>query len=87
MASKYNTDIKRNIGKIENRGKEGYTKLGLPRKKLGRPVDPYKDLPLLEQRKIAEILGTWDKAIELQEKVIEKQASLFKHFVQSVNFA
>ena len=52
MASKYNTDIKRNIGKIENRGKEGYTKLGLPRKKLGRPVDPYKDLPLLEQRKI-----------------------------------
>ena len=52
MASKYNTDIKRNIGKIENRGKEGYTKLGLPRKKLGRPVDPYKHLPLLEQREI-----------------------------------
>ena len=52
MASKYRTDIVRRVGKIENRGKEGYTKLGLPRKKLGRPTDPYKDLPLLEQRKI-----------------------------------
>ena len=52
MASKYRTDIVRHVGKIENRGKEGYTKLGLSRKKLGRPTDPYKHLPLLEQRKI-----------------------------------
>ena len=35
-----------------------------------------------EQSRISEILMKWDKAIELQEKVIEKQASLFKHYIQ-----
>jgi len=38
------------VGRLEDRGKPGFTKLGLPRKKLGRPVDPYKHLPLEEQR-------------------------------------
>ena len=70
MASKYNTDVKRNIGKIENRGKEGFTKLGLPRKKLGRPVDPYKHLPLLEQRKIYRAMHIkqyfWNQFIQYQ---------------------
>lgn len=40
------------IGRVEDRGKEGFTKLGLPRKKLGRPRDVNKDLSLEEQRKI-----------------------------------
>lgn len=50
--SKYNAPVERLIGRYEDRGKPGFTKLGLPRKKLGRPTDPYKHLPLLEQRKI-----------------------------------
>lgn len=37
-------------GRIEDRGKPGFTKLGLPRKKLGRPRDTNKDLPLEQQR-------------------------------------
>lgn len=38
------------VGRFEDRGKPGFTKLGLPRKKLGRPRDIYKDLPLEQQR-------------------------------------
>lgn len=52
MSIKFSRPEDRKIGKIENRGKEGFTKLGLPRKKLGRPHDVKKDLPLLEQRKV-----------------------------------
>lgn len=37
-----------------------------------------------EQEKIAEILMKWDKAIELQEKVIEKQTNLFEHYIRSL---
>lgn len=40
------------VGRYEDRGKPGFTKLGLPRKKLGRPRDVNKDLPLEEQREI-----------------------------------
>lgn len=40
------------VGRVEDRGREGFTKLGLPRKKLGRPRDLNKDLPLEEQRKV-----------------------------------
>lgn len=50
--SKYNTSVERLIGRFEDRGKPGFTKLGLPRKKLGRPRDENKDLPLEEQRKV-----------------------------------
>lgn len=50
--SKYNTSVERLIGRFEDRGKPGFTKLGLPRKKLGRPRDINKDLPLEEQRKV-----------------------------------
>ena len=50
--SKYNTPVERLIGRYEDRGKPGFTKLGLPRKKLGRPRDENKDLPLEEQRKV-----------------------------------
>ena len=52
MSSKYNKPTNRLIGRYEDRGKEGFTKLGLPRKKLGRPRDENKDLPLEEQRKV-----------------------------------
>lgn len=38
------------VGRFEDRGKPGFTKLGLPRKKLGRPRDTNKDLPLEQQR-------------------------------------
>lgn len=48
---KYGRKHELRIGRIEDRGREGFTKLGLPRKKLGRPADPYKHLPLEEQRK------------------------------------
>lgn len=51
MSTKYSTPSERLIGRYEDRGKEGFTKLGLPRKKLGRPRDLNKDLPLEEQRK------------------------------------
>lgn len=50
--SKYNAPVERLIGRFEDRGKPGFTKLGLPRKKLGRPRDINKDLPLEEQRKV-----------------------------------
>lgn len=50
--SKYNAPVERLIGRYEDRGKPGFTKLGLPRKKLGRPRDENKDLPLEEQRKV-----------------------------------
>ena len=50
--SKYNAPVERLIGRFEDRGKPGFTKLGLPRKKLGRPRDENKDLPLEEQRKV-----------------------------------
>ena len=50
--SKYNAPVERLIGRFEDRGKSGFTKLGLPRKKLGRPRDINKDLPLEEQRKV-----------------------------------
>lgn len=50
--SKYNAPVERLIGRYEDRGKPGFTKLGLPRKKLGRPHDINKDLPLEEQRKV-----------------------------------
>ena len=50
--SKYNAPVERLIGRYEDRGKLGFTKLGLPRKKLGRPRDINKDLPLEEQRKV-----------------------------------
>jgi len=50
--SKYNAPVERLIGRYEDRGKPGFTKLGLPRKKLGRPRDINKDLPLEEQRKV-----------------------------------
>lgn len=50
--SKYNTSVERLIGRVEDRGKPGFTKLGLPRKKLGRPRDANKDLSLEEQRKV-----------------------------------
>lgn len=40
------------VGRVEDRGREGFTKLGLPRKKLGRPRDVNKDLPLEKQREI-----------------------------------
>ena len=49
--SKYNAPVERLIGRYEDRGKPGFTKLGLPRKKLGRPRDINKDLSLEEQRK------------------------------------
>ena len=48
--SKYNAPVERLIGRYEDRGKPGFTKLGLPRKKLGRPRDSNKDLSLEEQR-------------------------------------
>lgn len=50
--SKYNAPVERLIGRFEDREKPGFTKLGLPRKKLGRPRDINKDLPLEEQRKV-----------------------------------
>lgn len=50
--SKYNAPVERLIGRYEDRGKPGFTKLGLPKKKLGRPRDINKDLPLEEQRKV-----------------------------------
>ena len=50
--SKYNAPVERLIGRYEDRGKPGFTKLGLPRKKLGRPRDINKDLSLEEQRKV-----------------------------------
>lgn len=50
--SKYNAPVERLIGRFEDRGKPGFTKLGLPRKKLGRPRDANKDLSLEEQRKV-----------------------------------
>jgi hypothetical protein len=50
--SKYNAPVERLIGRYEDRGKPGFTKLGLPRKKLGRPRDVNKDLPLEKQREI-----------------------------------
>ena len=50
--SKCNISDKTPVGQYENRGKPGFTKLGLPRKKLGRPRDVNKDLPLEEQRKV-----------------------------------
>ena len=50
--SKYNAPVERLIGRFEDRGKPGFTKLGLPRKKLGRPRDINKDLSLKEQRKV-----------------------------------
>lgn len=50
--NKYNTPSERLIGRFEDRGKPGFTKLGLPRKKLGRPRNLNKDLPLEEQRRI-----------------------------------
>ena len=37
-----------------------------------------------EQSRIAEILMKWDKTIELQEKVIEKQTNLFEHYIRSL---
>ena len=37
-----------------------------------------------EQSCIAEILMKWDEAIELQEKVIEKQTNLFEHYIRSL---
>lgn len=40
------------VGRYEDRGKPGFTKLGLPRKKLGRPRDVNKDLPLEKQQEI-----------------------------------
>ena len=49
--SKYNAPVERLIGRYEDRGKPGFTKLGLLRKKLGRPRDINKDLSLEEQRK------------------------------------
>ena len=49
--SKYSAPVERLIGRYEDRGKPGFTKLGLPRKKLGRPRDINKDLSLEEQRK------------------------------------
>ena len=50
--SKRNISDETLVGRYENRGKPGFTKLGLPRKKLGRPHDVNKDLPLEEQRKV-----------------------------------
>lgn len=50
--SKYNAPVERLIGRYEDRGKPGFTKLGLSKKKLGRPRDINKDLPLEEQRKV-----------------------------------
>lgn len=50
--SNYNTLVERLVGRYEDRGKPGFTKLGLPRKKLGRPRDINKDLSLEEQRKV-----------------------------------
>ncbi len=49
MTSKKNTP---KVGRYEDRGKPGFTKLGLPRKKLGRPRDVNKDLPLEKQREV-----------------------------------
>lgn len=40
--------------------------------------------PLPEQRKIAEVLSTWDKAIELQTAIIEKQTLRKKGLMQQL---
>ncbi len=40
--------------------------------------------PLLEQKKIAEILSTWDKAIETTEKLIEAKTKLKKGLMQKL---
>ena len=40
--------------------------------------------PLLEQQKIAQILSTWDKAIELKEKLIEQKKQQKKGLMQKL---
>lgn len=86
--SKYNAPVERLIGRFEDRGKPGFTKLGLPRKKLGRPRDANKDLSLEEQRKVyiemhkkgekltveQTRLAIWDP--ETEEKPLTKMAVL-----------
>jgi len=86
--SKYNVPVERLIGRYEDRGKPGFTKLGLPRKKLGRPRDANKDLSLEEQRKVyiemhkkgekltveQTRLAIWDP--ETEEKPLTKMAVL-----------
>ena len=86
--SKYNAPVERLIGRYEDRGKPGFTKLGLPRKKLGRPRDANKDLSLEEQRKVyiemhrkgqkltveQTRLAIWDP--ETEEKPLTKMAVL-----------
>ena len=86
--SKYNAPVERLIGRFEDRGKPGFTKLGLPRKKLGRPRDTNKDLSLEEQRKVylemhkkgekltveQTRLAIWDP--ETEEKPLTKMAVL-----------
>ncbi len=86
--SKYNAPVERLIGRYEDRGKPGFTKLGLPRKKLGRPRDANKDLSLEEQRKVyiemhkkgqkltvsQTAIAMWDP--ETEEKPLTKMAVL-----------
>jgi type I restriction enzyme S subunit len=49
-------------------------------------INPYKFpfFPLPEQRRIAEILSTWDKAIELKEKLLEKKKLQKKGLMQQL---
>ena len=70
-----------NYERIRNESNDGNQKnlsLGI----IGQIIIPFP--PLLEQQKIAEILSTWDKAIELQTTLIEKLTLRKKGLMQQL---
>ncbi|MBN2487666.1 MAG: restriction endonuclease subunit S [Methanosarcinaceae archaeon] len=60
---------------------QGSTIQGLSQKDIKQFKIPF---PRLEQQKIAEILSTWDKAIELKEKLIEEKKEFKRGLMQKL---
>ncbi|CAM4193892.1 restriction endonuclease subunit S [Lederbergia lenta] len=71
-----------NIRKQMKRIATGISVLGINRPNL-RKIDAVLP-PLKEQQKIASILSTWDKAIELKEKLIEQKKEQKKGLIQNL---
>ena len=60
----------------------GVTRFGLAKESYSKITIPFPPLP--EQRAIADILSTWDKAIEKMEKLIEAKEKKFKGLLKEI---
>ena len=74
----YNQNISKEIKKIAT----GISVLGISKTNLGKILLPLP--PLKEQQKIAQILTTWDRAIEKLEALIEEKERLKKGLMQKL---